>query len=347
MTWLKRICILSALAVLIPLTALSHGRNHSVIRADISESSGTVEISAVLKDLMELSGTSSMEWDALDNKGRTRLVRDSATLLAARFCIIQDQERILEPESVNLQIPDDETPDTLWMNPDQQSVGIQLAYSFCSAPARLTFMQWFDPSDRDLLHHVQLLIRQGGEMVMFPAALGKQSPTSFPFNWQAVPGNIADLVDLDTLICSLDNRPVSSVLRIDAGSIDYSVSIPIGTISPEDRELSEEKLLSQLKRIRRSFNIMIDGTKIREEALSTDYFSGIKPDSAHSNVKEQRAGFVMSLNLDASPGTVSVISEDNNPQLFPVYCAIIENGDSVQFTTLNSHKTQIIWNGSN
>ena len=86
------------LIILLALPSLvdAHGRNSTSIRADVQEGGVRVVINAVVIDLLQLTGTSTADWEGLPLNEREGILRQGAGMMVARFRLVADMTDYVE-----------------------------------------------------------------------------------------------------------------------------------------------------------------------------------------------------------------------------------------------------------
>lgn len=248
------IAVVICVTQIFPVGVLAHGRNSSVVRADINETTGIIQIHAVLADLLEMGGIHLSSWEGFSGPQREKILNEQAAVLINSFQLIQDRHEFLRPQSINLEDASLSQPGRNRMNIVQQAIQIELGYAFASPPEDLTF--WLLPGDNN--HHgghYQLMIRRRGELVMLPAEIGEGKLIRFPFNWETDPEPIAERDSLAGVVCGPQNRSASAVLNKKNDEVRLRVFVPLpGNL---DRPEQVDRFIQQ---VRAGVSIKIDET---------------------------------------------------------------------------------------
>lgn len=334
--------------VILTSEALGHGRNSTAIGADVAESGAVVRIDAVVIDLLLVGGVSLREWRELNAEERGQLLDKSARLMAGRFRL-NAEERVLDPLSVEVDIPDLASPVMRRIGLDQQSVPIVLRYNFDSPPSMLTFWQNFDAGNSTEPIYAQLLIRRSGNMVMLPAELGKGFPVSFPFDWAREPQPLAHRRSLQSAACNWQNRPANGRLEVSEKEVRWTVYVSLeAMLAGSDIKIGDDwvQLREQLESM---LYLKINGTKIRSGITALRVY----PLSAHALMHDRRLdpgesieGMVeieVLAEAGAFPDQVEVGWLLYNESIPLLYSEIWENGDVVEFDILNAERTAHHW----
>jgi hypothetical protein len=178
------------LIILLALPSLvdAHGRNSTSIRADVQEGGVRVVINAVVIDLLQLTGTSTADWEGLPLNEREGILRQGAGMMVARFRLVADKTLLPSVKGVEINLPDVESGPGRWLPVNQQSVSIALDYTLTSAPGELVFWVNFVAGPSGAALPAQILVRQDGELLLLPVGIGMGMPLALAFDWEEFSG---------------------------------------------------------------------------------------------------------------------------------------------------------------
>jgi hypothetical protein len=339
------------LIILLALPSLvdAHGRNSTSIRADVQEGGVRVVINAVVIDLLQLTGTSTADWEGLPLNEREGILRQGAGMMVARFRLVADKTLLPSVKGVEINLPDVESGPGRWLPVNQQSVSIALDYTLTSAPGELVFWVNFVAGPSGAALPAQILVRQDGELLLLPVGIGMGMPLALAFDWEREPEPLAEQTRLGSAVSGWQNRPPNSFLEFSGKEVTWRVFVPYRLLL-RGLSLSPDTGLDELESLLSScFSMSVDGQSPGKRSFRLQAHAMSAHGIAHGSeaYKDDLLDAMLEIRISCTladhPMEVDLACSLIGDSLPVLYTSILPANGPPQFFTLTSQSPTLNW----
>ncbi|MEX0326241.1 MAG: hypothetical protein AB3N33_09165 [Puniceicoccaceae bacterium] len=338
--------------LVLPSLLEGHGRNSTSIRADVRKDEIRIAISAVVVDLLELTGTTVADWEKLSTDEQGQILRHGSGLLVERIRVVADGELLPPAGSFEINLPDEESGPDRWLPANQQSVSINVRHPLSSAPEDLVFWANFVTGSAGAGFPAQILLRQDGELLMLPAGIGIGLPLAVSLDWDALPEPLAERAGLSSSVAGWRNRPVNAILTLSPEEVGWRVFVPAKLLL-EKLSLSRDSDTEMIKEFMAShFSLSIDGEPLERGTISFRTYSMSAHDIAHGRSEhpgdlfdgmvELRIGST----LEEIPDEIKLGSSLIGQGIEVLYTSVVHDGDPLQYFLQVPDVPVLTWNAT-
>jgi hypothetical protein len=348
------LCLAAAIA---PICAYGHGRSSSAVAADVTPKGAIISIDAVVLDLMQIGDVNMRDWRALSQAEREQNLHAFAETMVGRFRLVQDGNRMLQPEIVKVEMPDFATPIMRRLGLDQQSIPVSIGYTFTQPPASLTFWHNFagDPEAEPI--YAQFLIRRNDNMVMLPTELGPGFLVTFPFDWETEPVPLAHRRSLRDAACGWQNRPANARLEVGATRVSWTVYVTTDALftgdpqapkpdpnTPHGREWSGLRDF-----LRDHLSLQVDGRSAAADAMALRVYPQSAMALGHDRRQPAERPFgalveiELSMTVEREPAQIDAVWSWYKAEIPMLYCEVLHPREALHFSFLTPQSPALQW----
>lgn len=338
--------------LVMPSITEGHGRNSTSIRADVRKDEVRLVISAVVVDLLELTGTAMADWENQSSDGRKRILRQGSRLLLDRIRVVVNSESMPPAGAFTISLPDEESGPDRWLPANQQSVTIEVGYPLSGAPGELLFWANLVTGSKGRGFPAQILVRQGGELVLLPAGIGTGLPLAVSLDWNSSPEPVAERAGLSSAVAGWRNRAANAILVIGRGELSWRVFVParllIDALSlPRDAGIEAlEELMAP------HFSLSMDGEALEGATKSLQLFTMSAHDIAHGTSEpavDWLGGMVelrLCFTLEAVPNEVQLRCSLIGNGIPVLYTSVVHKGEPPHYFLQGPDAPVLTWNAT-